>query len=170
MSERLRSQVKLSLLHRDGGILALDLGTRLGWAARMPPPLENVEHGVMEFKNTRYEGGGMQWVRFRHWLGEILFKTRAQRVVYEQVRGHVGTTAAHAYGGFLSHLAEYCEGAVIPYHGVDVGTIKKFATGKGNAGKDAVILAMRQRGYAPKDNNDADALAMLFCVEESEKW
>ena len=43
-----------------------------------------------------------------------------------------------------------------------VGVIKRFATGKGNAGKDAVIAAMRARGFSPADDNEADALALLL--------
>ena len=33
---------------------------------------------------------------------------------------------------------------------------------KGNAGKDEVLAAMRKRGHAPADDNEADALAILF--------
>ena len=47
------------------------------------------------------------------------------------------------------------------YAGVPVATIKKHATGKGNAGKDLVIAAMRARGFDPGDDNEADALAIL---------
>jgi Holliday junction resolvasome RuvABC endonuclease subunit len=43
-----------------------------------------------------------------------------------------------------------------------VGTIKRHATGKGNAGKGEVLAAMRQRGHAPADDNEADALAILY--------
>ena len=42
-----------------------------------------------------------------------------------------------------------------------MGTIKKHATGKGNAGKAAMIAAARARGFAPQDDNEADALALL---------
>ena len=78
------------------------------------------------------------------------------------MRRHAGTAAAHVYGGFLAHLTAWCEAAAIPYQGVPVGTIKRFATGKGNAGKEAVIAAMRARGFAPADDNEADALALLL--------
>jgi hypothetical protein len=44
---------------------------------------------------------------------------------------------------------------------VPVGTIKKHATGKGNAGKDAVIAAVRAWSFDPVDDNEADALALL---------
>jgi len=44
---------------------------------------------------------------------------------------------------------------------VPVGTIKKHATGKGNAGKEDVIASVTARGHAPVDDNEADALALL---------
>ena len=80
---------------------------------------------------------------------------------FEEVRRHVSTDAAHAYGGFLATLTAWCEHHQIPYQGVPVGTIKKHATGKGNAGKDDVIASVRARGHAPGDDNEADALALL---------
>jgi hypothetical protein len=47
----------------------------------------------------------------------------------------------------------------IPYEGVPVGTIKRFATGRGNANKTAMIAAMQARGFHPGDDNEADALS-----------
>ena len=48
-----------------------------------------------------------------------------------------------------------------------VGTIKRFIAGKGNADKDAVIAAVRARGFAPADDNEADALAILLWAIET---
>jgi Holliday junction resolvasome RuvABC endonuclease subunit len=42
-----------------------------------------------------------------------------------------------------------------------VGTIKRHATGNGNASKEAVIAAVRSLGFDPADDNEADALALL---------
>jgi Holliday junction resolvasome RuvABC endonuclease subunit len=50
----------------------------------------------------------------------------------------------------------------LPYEGVSVGTIKKFATGNGNASKLAMVAAMEGRGHKPHDENEADALALLY--------
>ncbi len=52
----------------------------------------------------------------------------------------------------------------MPHQEVPVGTIKRFATGDGNADKDAVIDAIRARGSTPADDNEADALAILLCA------
>jgi Holliday junction resolvasome RuvABC endonuclease subunit len=83
------------------------------------------------------------------------------RVVFEEVRAHKGTAAAHTYGAFLGQLTAWCELHQVPYQGVPVATIKKHATGKGNAGKEEMIAAARARGYSPIDDNEADALAIL---------
>ena len=50
----------------------------------------------------------------------------------------------------------------VPYEGVPVGTIKRVATGKGNANTDAMIAAAQARGFSPADDNEADAIAILF--------
>lgn len=144
-------------------ILALDLGTKLGWAVSFGPG--DVLHGTVEFKSGRYEGGGMRWLNFRKWLnGMHANHGPIDAIYFEEVRRHAGTDAAHAYGGFLAHLTAWCELREVPYRGIPVGTIKKHATGKGNANKEAMIAAMKAKGYAPTDDNDADALALLMCV------
>jgi crossover junction endodeoxyribonuclease RuvC len=140
-------------------ILALDLGTNMGFA--ICGEGSSILSGVMNFKfDARYEGGGMRYVRFNKWLSEME-SFNFDMVVFEEVRRHAGTTAAHVYGGFMACLTEWCETNSIPYSGVSVGAIKKFATGKGNANKDAMIEAARSWGYEPVDDNEADALAIL---------
>jgi hypothetical protein len=79
-------------------------------------------------------------------------------VYFEEVRSHRGVAAAHAYGGFLGHLTAWAEVNKIPYRGVPVATIKRHATGKGNANKDAMMAAARARGFSPTDDNEADAV------------
>lgn len=150
-------------------ILALDLGTKLGWAIRFGPA-EPPLHGTTEFRAGRFEGGGMRWLRFRKWLQSLHDEHGPIDAIYfEEVRAHRGVDAAHAYGGFLAHLTAWCEGREIPYRGIPVGTIKRHATGKGNANKPAMIAAMKAKGFNPETDNDADALALLLCVlDESE--
>ncbi len=141
-------------------ILALDLGTTTGWA--LAGHDGHITSGSESFKPQRFEGGGMRFLRFRRWLTELKACTDPlEWVVFEEVRRHAGVDAAHAYGGFLGQLTAWCEHHSIPYQGVPVGTIKKHATGKGNAGKDAMIAAARERGFNPADDNEADAIALL---------
>jgi Holliday junction resolvasome RuvABC endonuclease subunit len=144
----------------DGAILALDLGSRTGWAIRTADGA--ITSGVSEFRPGRFQGGGMAFLRFRSWLDELQRTSGLiEAVFFEEVRRHLGTTAAHVYGGFLAHLTAWCELRRIAYEGVPVGTIKRHVTGKGNADKDAVVAAVTAMGFEPIDDNEADALAIL---------
>jgi Holliday junction resolvasome RuvABC endonuclease subunit len=142
-------------------VLALDLGTTTGWAMLCNG---KVVSGSQSFKLQRFDGGGMRYLRFSRWLAELcdVGKPIPKRVVFEEVRRHIGVDAAHAYGGFLSHLQGFCEQREIPYEGVPVGAIKKHVTGKGNASKAEVIQGVKALGYAPADDNEADAIALLL--------
>jgi Holliday junction resolvasome RuvABC endonuclease subunit len=142
-------------------ILALDLGTTTGWAVRTARC--RILHGTTEFRPSRFEGGGMRYLRFGKWLDQTLDVTGGIDAVYfEEVRRHIGTDAAHVFGGLLATLTAWCEQHSLPYQGVAVGTIKRYATGKGNADKAAMIAAVRERGFEPADDNEADAIAILL--------
>jgi Holliday junction resolvasome RuvABC endonuclease subunit len=145
-------------------ILALDLMTTTGWAISDSKGL--ILSGSQCFKPQRFEGGGMRYLRFARWLDEML-ESGVDWVVFEEVRAHRGTDAAHIYGGFMAALTSRCEALSLPYTGVPVGTIKTHATGKGNAPKSAVIAAMRALGHRPVDDNEADALALLHWAIET---
>ena len=146
-------------------ILALDLGTTTGWASMV----QGIVHsGTMTFRTGRYDGGGMRYLRFQTWLEGLAQDTGGVAAIYfEEVRRHIGTDAAHIYGGFLATLTAWCERNGVAYQGVPVGTVKRFATGKGNADKQAVLAAMRSRGFNPADDNEADALAILLWAMET---
>ena len=140
-------------------IICLDLGTTTGFAQRVDGV---VSSGSISFAQTRFDGGGMRYLKFRNWLDKALSDVDA--VYFEEVRRHIGVDAAHAYGGFLATLTACCELYEIPYSGVGVGTIKKHITGKGNASKTDVLAAVKALGYNPKDDNEADAQALLEYV------
>ena len=164
--ERLPSQPPSGQLHTTPTILALDLGTTTGWALRAPGGL--ITSGTVSFRPSRYDGGGMRYLRFTNWLTELdRLSGPIAAIWYEEVRRHAGTDASHIYGGLMATLTSWAELRGVPYQGVPVGTIKRFATGKGNAKKDAMIAAARDRGFSPADDNEADAIAILLWAIET---
>ena len=136
-------------------ILAIDSGTYCGYA------LSPFESGVWNLSVGRHEGGGMRFIKLRNYL--IKACEGVELVVYEEVRRHLGTDAAHVYGGIVAIIQEHCELKGIPYQGIPVGTIKKFASGKGNSNKEAILAAARLRwpDVDIADDNQADALWLL---------
>ena len=146
-------------------IIAIDPGTKCGWCVRGNTTTDIVS-GVWNLKGGRFEGGGMRFLRFRHYLEETIRCSRPAMIVYEEVRRHMGTDAAHIYGGIVGQLTSICEEQRIPYRAIPVGTIKKYATGKGNAGKTAMIEAAQKQwpGFMPLDDNEADARWIAECA------
>jgi len=147
-------------------LLALDLGTLTGWALEQAGV---VTSGVQSFRPGRYDGGGMRYLRFRRWLDEMRGETNIVTIAFEEVRRHMGVDAAHVYGGLMGTLTAWCEQHTIPYEGIPVGTIKKFATGKGNADKAAMIAYARANGHLTDDDNEADAVALLNFIRNRDK-
>lgn len=141
-------------------LLAIDLGTRCGWCAYDDEVADRPVwlSGVWDLRGGRFDGGGMRYLRFRGLLAEAL-NGGIDRVAYEEVRRHLGVDASHVYGGLQGVLQEECERRRVPYEGIPVATIKRTATGKGNADKAAMVYAARLRwpGVPLADDNEADA-------------
>jgi crossover junction endodeoxyribonuclease RuvC len=100
-------------------------------------------------------------------MSELLTGAGVELVAFEEVRRHLGTDAAHIYGGIIATVQTWCEANQVPYTGIPVATIKKRATGKGNADKKAVTAAARERWPEQRveDDNQADALWILECAQ-----
>jgi len=163
-------------------ILGIDPGTSCGYAIAHNGDV--VASGVWDLSARRHEGGGMRFLRLETYLRAILAEG-IDAVAYEEVRSHTrffagrasfATDAAHIYGGIVAIISSTCESwvkkwpegdptasaitaAPIPYRGIPVGTIKKFATGRGNASKEEMLEAAAQRWpeYECADDNEADA-------------
>jgi len=143
-------------------ILGLDLGTKTGWALKTK---KTVYSGVWNFSAKKYDGAGMRFLKFKHELEALVASHKVEAVYYEAVRRHIGTDAAHIYGGFMATLQALCEDMRVPYAGISVGTIKKHACGKGNGSKEMIIAAAKAKWPHVEiiDDNHADALWVMQC-------
>lgn len=139
-------------------ILALDLGNKMGYALFDG---KNTLSETIKHKNSK-GAAGHQYLHFRYWLANVLFNFDSiDAIYYEDVRRHLGTDAAHVYGGYLATLQAFCCEKNIKLVPVAVGTIKKHWTGKGNADKNEMLAEAKRRGFNAIDDNEADALAIL---------
>lgn len=149
-------------------VLALDLGTQCGWAVATREG--KFSSGSDRFDPKRCGGPGKRWLSFREFLTARAREAGGiQAVYYEDVKQPFASNlAARAYCGLLAILELWCAANNIPLYGVGVGTIKKHATGKGNATKDQMIAASIKRGLKVADDNEADAVALLAYALEQE--
>ena len=70
MSTHTQTLAAVSPNPMTGSILALDLGTTTGWA--LSPPGGPIASGTVSFRPSRYDGGGMRYLRFRNWLNQLV--------------------------------------------------------------------------------------------------
>lgn len=147
-------------------IVAIDPGTSCGWAVLEDGKV--VASGVWNLAPGRHEGGGMRFLRCRRYLRELLDSLGpVDALAYEEVRRHRGVDAAHVYGGIVAVLTEESEARSLPYRGIAVGTVKKRATGKGNAGKDEMCDAFEALlGRRPTTDDEADAVFVGLVLAE----
>jgi Holliday junction resolvasome RuvABC endonuclease subunit len=142
-------------------ILAVDPGTKTGWALRLPDGSEL--SGTWDFSPRRGDGAGVRYLRLRVRLDEIHRLYSIDHLVYELPAGHFKSgAAADVIGGMVGNLQAWAEAAGVPYEAYAPGEIKRHATGKGNAPKDAILAAARNKwGDSIADDNQADACWLL---------
>jgi hypothetical protein len=146
-------------------ILAVDPGSKLGWALSMAGTIES---GVEDFSLRRGESPGARFLRFRKWLADITELCTRQTgqtlhlIAYEQPH-HRGGHATEVACGFSTRLQEHAAGTSgCECVSIHTATLKKRATGSGRAGKPEMIAAARERwSLEPTDDNHADALCIL---------
>lgn len=141
-------------------ILAIDPATHCGFAIGGRSGVE--ASGTWDLSPKRDESKGMRLVRFRSKLDAAVGNTAPAIVVFEAARaagGHAGALVVQSE--IQGVLKLYLEEAGIEYRGYSSTEIKKHATGKGNAKKDAMVEAARKRWPNCEDDNEADALWLL---------
>lgn len=142
-------------------ILALDMATETGWAMNIPEV-----SGVANFSVSRGESPGMRFIRFTTWLNRMIDRVKPDMIIYEQAH-HRGGAATEVAVGLVTHLQSVCAKRGINFTKCHTSKIKKKATGKGNAGKDLVMKAYRDKwGRDPVDDNECDARWLLEWAKE----
>jgi crossover junction endodeoxyribonuclease RuvC len=139
-------------------VVGLDLSlTATGWAVADG---RHVEVGRITSKPA---GGHVaaRSVRLRRIAGQVHELAAGADLVLVEAPAFAATTGhAHDRSGLWWLVVARLTGAGVPLVEVPPSTLKTFATGKGNADKDAVLVAaVRTFPAVPvRDNNDADAL------------
>ena len=87
-------------------------------------------------------------------------------IVYEQAH-HRGGAATACCVGLVSTVQAFAAEHGIELMAVHTGELKRWATGKGNVGKPAMIDAARARGWSPANDDEADAALLLEYANET---
>ena len=136
-------------------ILALDMATQLGWAWIKEGC--QISDSLLLKGRTRPE----RLHYFRSWLLEQLDWKMPSLLVYEQPIAW--GKRVNPFGFQLEGvLLQACEFRCVPHCSGNISTVKKWATGKGNADKEAMKAAAARLWPGVKiiDDNQADALCL----------
>jgi len=154
-------------------VLAIDPGTKCGWALRRDGDLTS---GVWDLLPTRKTKHHTRWLNLWSCLDEI---GPVSCVAYELVMAHpsagaklgrkgpgFNTRAAHVYGGIVAVIEMWADHRKVLVMGEHVGRIKKHATERGNATKLSMLEAARKRwpDQSVATHDQADALWLLDLV------
>lgn len=148
-------------------ILALDLGTKCGYALRRRDG--SIVHGTEVFTPRKSWTPGQRWQRFRSWLSTVINEHQVHVIAFERVVfAHSSAAASDVYGGFKCLVEIAADQHRCELLDVAVPTVKKHWSGSGRADKAAMVAEAKRRGFRPDTDNAADALAVLSWACEQE--
>ncbi len=137
-------------------ILSLDIATVTGWKTE-------TASGTWNLKPNRGESEGMRVVRFKAKVRELIQAESITLVAYERAAG-LHKASIIVQSEMIGVLKDLCISLGIELAAYSATEIKKFATGKGNANKTAMVQAAQALGFNPSDDNEADAIHLYNLV------
>lgn len=140
-------------------VLGVDLGTNCGvaWADISKGKAPQIVAGQWDLSLGPYDTGPLRHIRLKQFLSVLqpdligfedvkftpdkaMFGGKGVSVIVARV-----ANASELLGGFKITLTTWAEERGIPAEGFAIGEIKKYATGKGNAGKPEMIKAANEK-------------------------
>jgi len=148
-------------------ILGFDPGTHCGWCVMEDG--RYIASGVVELASKGEFREGMRYVLCEASIEKLIAEHAPDLLAFEDVRRHVGTDAAHVYGGIVAIMMKLGATSSIPWIKIPVKMAKKFLSGNGNAKKEAMILAASSL-VDKQITNDNEADAIGICHTASHKF
>lgn len=147
-------------------ILAFDLAGCTGWATRTPQG--GVVSGILDLKLGEDEHPGRRWERARATIESLAISHQADVLAWERIVALGGSSRANvALYGLEAQLVEVTWRCGYDALTVMPATLKKFATGRGNAKKPDMVAAAKAHwpGWVPATHDEADARFVLLWAE-----
>lgn len=148
-------------------VLGLDLATKTGWCIWDKGNNKDTS-GVWDFSLKKDESDSMRPIKFRANLNTLIeaypeFKDQGL-VTWEQVNFVKHRYAYKVHVELVTTVKIWCADHNIPCTTSDVTSIKRFATGKGNAGKDLMAKAFKDKWPLRTfvDDNEIDAVWLTY--------
>lgn len=148
-------------------VLALDLATCTGYA------IGAITDGVIEHGSHRIpktgEDVGLYLIHHRDWLDQLIARVKPTELIFESpvlfgAKTNLATLRKLYSLAGVTEMVAFEAGLPVTEENVQTITTHFLSKGcprTGDARKQATIAKCRERGWNPRDENDADALALL---------
>jgi len=149
-------------------LLALDLGTTMGWAVVRGGMLTS---GVERFPQREHAHPGSRLQGFVAWLDAMKRKHPGiDRIVYERapLAAFRSEEAARVHAQLEGLLLAHCAEWDIVVEAIHPVTLKRLVTGSSKADKQMMLSAVRMQYKGITDHNEADAVALVIAT--SKPW
>jgi len=136
-------------------LLALDIALNTGWALSD----QKIHSGTQSFHAHQYDCAALGSA-FSDWLSGMLSEHKPSAVIIERPFFR-GPSSWHLSGMvWEAHRAahHFC----IPRFEYAPTSLKKFIVGKGLAKKEVVVAKIKELGFTPANDHEADAIALLL--------
>lgn len=140
-------------------LLCLDLASQVGWACGSPDLLDRAVHGSTALPDD--VNLGRQYGFFSNWLADKITRYEPTDLVIEAPFLGKSLRAGRklfALTGIAELIAWRRDLRFSEHH---ASSVRKTFCGSGKADKAEVMRICHARGFAPKDHNAADAIALL---------
>lgn len=153
-----------------GNTLSLDIGTTTGWAVRKPDEvlsgswlLATAKELRQQRKVGRERTGDIRFFRLHERITQTIGEHAIENIVFEDVLFLSSQAQSQLWASLRTAVWMAAESHRVEC--VHTGTLKKFATGAGNARKEAMVAAVANLpppwGRVATDDNEADAVLIL---------
>lgn len=154
----------LAISKKSHIVLALDIGTTMGWAI--------AKDGIIEassIKSFFIASGhpGAKFAKFNNWL--VKFRN-VDEIFYEDVPRFMSRDAGRVHNGFLAFLQAFAHGNNIRLTKLLNSSVKKEFTGDGRAKKERMCECAHNLGWTGGKkgtelcHDEADAIAVYYAI------
>ena len=153
-------QLKKARLAPSMNVMGIDQATETGIAFQMKGMI-NPTVFIWDLSIGTHETCGLKWLRFESRLREFLQRKKIQALAYEMPAGRNQKPLLHS-AKLIAIIEKVCAEDEVEYIELTPSEVKKFATGNGNANKEAMIVAAKELwDYTGDNDNEADAMHIL---------
>lgn len=151
---------------RPRPVLTLDLARKFGWCAGVPGA--HPEYGTVELQGRAH---GLVYADLIRWIHALIRQHQPAEIAIEAPLGSNGSSTTRLAFGLAAHLHLLAHEHGIPIREEPVWRTRREVLGRSDfpagTAKSEAVAWCRANGFAPQDDNSADAIILWRHMEKA---